>query len=98
MEGQVDIPVSSRTCLLPGGAEADARLITDRFAPPSDTAPARTSPLPETCDPALQTWCGGTWLSIIDKLDYIHEMGMDAIWISPTSSECNYAPLCGAQC
>jgi len=35
----------------------------------------------------LQTWCGGTWLSIIDKLDYIHDMGMDAIWISPTSSE-----------
>lgn len=33
----------------------------------------------------LQTWCGGTWLSIIDKLDYIQEMGMTAIWISPVS-------------
>lgn len=61
------------------------RLFTDRFAPPSDTAPARTSPLPETCDPELQTWCGGTWLSIIDRLDYIQGMGFDAIWISPTS-------------
>jgi alpha-amylase len=60
------------------------RLITDRFAPPSDTAPARTNPLPVECDGALQTWCGGTWLSIIDKLDYIQGMGFDAIWISPT--------------
>ncbi|ORY32604.1 glycoside hydrolase superfamily [Naematelia encephala] len=61
------------------------QVITDRFAPPSATAPARTSPLPQTCDPALQTWCGGTWLSIIDKLDYIQGMGFSAIWISPVS-------------
>nr|WVH01977.1 alpha-amylase [Naematelia aurantialba] len=61
------------------------QLITDRFAPPSDTAPARTSPLPETCDPAAQTWCGGTWLSIIDQLDYIQGMGFSAVWISPIS-------------
>ena len=60
------------------------QIITDRFAPPSDTAPARTSPLAEVCDESLQTWCGGTWLSIIDKLDYIQGMGFDAIWISPT--------------
>lgn len=31
-------------------------------------------------------WCGGTWRSIIDKLDYIQGMGMDAIWISPVAS------------
>ncbi|TXT03830.1 hypothetical protein VHUM_04351 [Vanrija humicola] len=59
------------------------QLLTDRFAPPSDTAPARTNPVPETCDPVAQTWCGGTWLSIIDKLDYLQGMGVDAIWISP---------------
>ncbi|ODN79910.1 hypothetical protein L202_03799 [Cryptococcus amylolentus CBS 6039] len=61
------------------------QLITDRFAPVSDTAPARSSPIPDTCNPIDQTWCGGTWLSIIDKLDYISGMGFDAIWISPVS-------------
>ncbi|WVQ82166.1 hypothetical protein IAT38_004294 [Cryptococcus sp. DSM 104549] len=61
------------------------QLITDRFAPVSDTAPARSSPIPSTCNPIDQTWCGGTWLSIIDKLDYIQDMGFDAIWISPVS-------------
>lgn len=30
-------------------------------------------------------WCGGTWQSIIDKLDYIKGMGFDAVWISPVS-------------
>ncbi|KAK4686429.1 hypothetical protein P7C73_g3699, partial [Tremellales sp. Uapishka_1] len=69
------------------------QLITDRFAPPSSTAPARTSPIPQVCDPALQTWCGGTWLSIIDKLDYIQGMGFDAIWISPISQNLDvYTP------
>ncbi|CAD6578592.1 MAG: hypothetical protein TREMPRED_002226 [Tremellales sp. Tagirdzhanova-0007] len=69
------------------------QLFTDRFAPASDTAPARTSPLPSICDPALQTWCGGTWLSIIDKLDYIQGMGFDAIWISPVSQNIDvYTP------
>lgn len=32
-------------------------------------------------------WCGGTWLSVIDKLDYIQGMGIDAVWISPISSK-----------
>ncbi|OCF74806.1 alpha-amylase [Kwoniella mangroviensis CBS 8886] len=69
------------------------QLFTDRFAPPSATAPARTSPLPETCDPIQQTWCGGTWLSIIDKLDYIQGMGFDAVWISPVSQNIDvYTP------
>lgn len=40
----------------------------------------------------LQTWCGGTWLSIIDKLDYIQSIGADAIWISPTSRSSGAAP------
>lgn len=30
----------------------------------------------------LRRYCGGTWRSIIDKLDYIQGMGIDAIWIS----------------
>jgi alpha-amylase len=28
------------------------------------------------------SWCGGTYRSIVDKLDYIQGMGFDAIWIS----------------
>ena len=56
--------------------------MTDRFAPPSATAPALTTPLAAVCDVDAQTWCGGTWRSIIDKLDYIQDMGMSAIWIS----------------
>jgi alpha-amylase len=66
------------------------QIITDRFAPPSDDAPARTEPLPLECNTADQTWCGGTWLSIIDKLDYIQSMGFDAIWISPTSQNIDF--------
>jgi alpha-amylase len=82
MEEPFNLPV--RSPFIPSLFLTDSRLITDRFAPPSDTAPARTNPLPVECDGALQTWCGGTWLSIIDKLDYIQGMGFDAIWISPT--------------
>ncbi|BEJ14866.1 hypothetical protein CspHIS471_0406330 [Cutaneotrichosporon sp. HIS471] len=66
------------------------QIITDRFAPPSDKAPARTDPLPLECNTAEQTWCGGTWLSIIDKLDYIQSMGFDAIWISPTTENIDF--------
>ena len=90
----------SPLCWIPSGsrflcqlANARRRLITDRFAPPSDSAPARTQGLAATCDPHSQTWCGGTWLSIIDKLDYIQGMGFDAIWISPVSTNIDvYTP------
>lgn len=71
-----------KSSLSPFPPSSYCRIITDRFAPPSATAPALTSPIPATCDPNDQTWCGGTWRSIIDKLDYIQNMGMDAIWIS----------------
>lgn len=40
---------------LRGKDELTNRLFTDRFAPPSGTAPARTSPLPQDCDAGLQT-------------------------------------------
>ena len=49
--------------------------------PPSSSAPALTAPLPAVCDPTLQTWCGGTWRSIIDRLNYGTQW-FDAIWIS----------------
>jgi len=52
------------------------RLITDRFAPATEGAP---------CNTADRVYCGGTWKTIVDKLDYVQGMGYDAIWISPTA-------------
>lgn len=52
------------------------QVITDRFAPPSDDA---------TCVLGATNYCGGTWQTMISKLDYIQAMGFDAIWISPTA-------------
>lgn len=31
----------------------------------------------------LREYCGGTYVGIIDKLDYLQNLGVDAIWISP---------------
>ncbi|WWC57793.1 uncharacterized protein I303_100328 [Kwoniella dejecticola CBS 10117] len=49
------------------------QLITDRFAGGGQ------------CDLGSRNYCGGTWRSVIDKLDYIQGMGFDAVWISPTA-------------
>jgi len=52
------------------------QLLTDRFAlPDGDTA--------ATCDAHKARYCGGTWAGIKRQLDYIQDMGFDAIWISP---------------
>jgi len=50
------------------------QLLVDRFA--------RSDNNRENCRD-LKKYCGGTFRGIIDNLDYIHEMGFDAIWISP---------------
>ncbi|TFK67893.1 glycoside hydrolase family 13 protein [Pluteus cervinus] len=52
------------------------QIITDRFALP---AGANTN----VCNPGDQTWCGGTWKTIQDNLDYVQDAGFTAIWISP---------------
>ncbi|WWC67129.1 uncharacterized protein I206_101036 [Kwoniella pini CBS 10737] len=49
------------------------QLITDRFAGGGQ------------CELGSRSYCGGTWRSVIDKLDYIQGMGFDAVWISPTA-------------
>jgi alpha-amylase len=33
---------------------------------------------------ALTGWHGGDWQGIIDRLDYLEELGVTALWISPT--------------
>jgi len=52
-------------------------VFTDRFAKSDDAGD-----FDEKCDGKAQ-WCGGTLQGIIRKLDYIHGMGFDAIWIAP---------------
>lgn len=50
------------------------QIVTDRFAQPTPEQ-ALTEGLVANCDPKGATWCGGNWRSIIDKLDYIKDMG-----------------------
>lgn len=47
------------------------RIITDRYALPQGADPTK-------CDPADQTWCGGTWNTIRENLDYVQEAGFTA--------------------
>ncbi|CAB4393545.1 unnamed protein product [Rhizophagus irregularis] len=58
------------------------QLITDRFA----QAPGQENP--KLCsdnhnEAEIRRYCGGTFSGIINKLDYIKNLGLDAIWISP---------------
>jgi alpha-amylase len=50
------------------------QIITDRFS--------RTDGSSQDC-PDLTKYCGGTWVGIKNQIDYISNMGFDAIWISP---------------
>lgn len=54
------------------------QLITDRFAL-ADGANL------DACNPGDQDYCGGTWNTIRNKLDYIQNAGFTAIWISPVN-------------
>jgi alpha-amylase len=49
------------------------QVLTDRFA--------RGDNLLYECD--VRKYCGGTYSGILNQLDYIQEMGFNAIWISP---------------
>jgi len=51
------------------------KVLTDRFAQGSDSGNT-------TCT-SLSSYCGGTWLGLRDRLDYITGMGFNAVWISP---------------
>ncbi|CAL1703970.1 unnamed protein product [Somion occarium] len=54
------------------------QIITDRFALPEGADPTQ-------CNPGDQTFCGGTWNTIRENLDYVQNAGFTAIWISPVS-------------
>jgi alpha-amylase len=52
------------------------QILTDRFAQQNGTRHT-------LCQPWMGRRCGGTWRGIQDHLDYVQDMGFDAIWISP---------------
>lgn len=52
------------------------QVMTDRFARTDGSTTAE-------CQTGVGDWCGGTWAGLINRLDYIQNMGFDAIWISP---------------
>ncbi|KAF8957053.1 glycoside hydrolase family 13 protein [Flammula alnicola] len=51
------------------------QVVTDRFAK-SDNASY-------SCDTFLRKYCGGNWKGITTHLDYVQQLGFDAVWISP---------------
>ena len=80
---QVDcIPSSLHPCTYAKGHQ----LVTDRFALTNGSEPA--------CDTGDRKYCGGTHQGVINHLDYIQNMGFDAIWISPVVS--NFEGASGA--
>ena len=54
------------------------QLVTDRFALANGSGPA--------CNTEDRKYCGGTYQGVVNHLDYIQNMGFDAIWISPVVS------------
>ena len=60
------------------------QLLTDRFSP-SNFSYDRCVEQPLS-EKAIRNYCGGTYRGAIDQLDYIAQMGFNAIWISPIPS------------
>ncbi|KAG1900749.1 glycoside hydrolase family 13 protein [Suillus fuscotomentosus] len=54
------------------------QVIIDRYALPEGADPNQ-------CPSGTRTWCGGTWNSLRQNLDYIQDAGFTAVWISPVS-------------
>ena len=49
------------------------QVVTDRYARPTDAA--------DNCN--ITRYCGGTWSGLVNRLDYIQNMGFTAVQISP---------------
>ncbi|KAE8345816.1 glycoside hydrolase superfamily [Aspergillus arachidicola] len=50
--------------------------MTDRFARTDGSTT-------HACNTTARLYCGGTWRRMIDRLDYIQGMGIDAVMVSP---------------
>ncbi|KAF8589927.1 glycoside hydrolase family 13 protein [Ramaria rubella] len=68
----------SRSIYQQSVSSLSCRLFTDRYALESNVSLSN-------CNPGDQTWCGGTWNSIRENLDYIQNAGFTAVWISPVN-------------
>ncbi|KAI6658435.1 Acid alpha-amylase-like [Oopsacas minuta] len=55
------------------------QLLTDRFSQSNSSSPCQD----------LSSYCGGTFQGIINHLDYIQNLGINAIWISPIILQTN---------
>ena len=58
------------------------QVVTDRFARTDNSTTASCS--------NLNDYCGGSWQGIINRLDYIQNMGFTAVWISPVTQQATY--------
>ena len=56
------------------------QVFTDRFARTDGSTTA-------SCLTDNASYCGGTWVGLTNRLDYIQGMGFDAIWISPVTHQ-----------
>jgi alpha-amylase len=69
------------------------QILTDRFCP-SNFSSLRCSEQIMS-ENASRNYCGGTYRGIINQLDYIVEMGFNALWISPIPSNINIETIYG---
>ena len=78
MEIKSDLPGTTKFCAHFDDNYRDlnfyTQILTDRFA--------RTDGDTSSCSD-IRDYCGGTFQGIINKLDYIQGLGVNAIWISP---------------
>ncbi|KAK5125461.1 hypothetical protein LTR85_000570 [Meristemomyces frigidus] len=72
------VPITSAATPAQWRSRSIYQVLTDRFAR-SDNSTTYA------CNVTLNEYCGGTWKGIEYKLDYIYNMGFDAIWISPVT-------------
>jgi alpha-amylase len=73
MEGTLDLPVPPMFFVgyVSVSLKSVFRVITDRYALPKGADV-------NACNVTEQTWCGGTWRTIQDNLDYIQGAGFTA--------------------
>jgi hypothetical protein len=73
MEGSLDLPVlpTFHPDHLSLSLNSVPRIITDRYALPHGADA-------NACNVSARTWCGGTWRTIQDNLDYIQGAGFTA--------------------
>ncbi len=73
MEGTLDIPVPPIFFVdyVSVSLNSVPRVITDRYALPKGSDM-------NACNVTERTWCGGTWRTIQDNLDYIQGAGFTA--------------------